>query len=114
MPISEIEKLSMQLKARILSSKLSPIAELETKSQEKLGLSLVQIVSDPLSSSLWHWGNNDDPTPGMLEQLVSEIYNLSSEFKHRQLLVGLVNELKDHRLYVCINYVQRTIFISRI
>lgn len=110
---TEIEKLASLLKTKILANQSSPVQDIIVKAQEELALTLVQIVSDPMESSLLHWGKNDDPVMGTLEQLILEVYNLREEFKHRQLLVGLMNELKSHKTYICINYAQRTLFISR-
>ena len=111
---------SMQLLARVIrnsitaKSKASNVDKLVTIAQSKLGLTLIPVVVDESTSSLLSWGRNDDPTPGTIEQVVAMVYRLTNEFKHQTLAVGMLNELKTNKLYICINYVQRTLFISRI
>ena len=95
-------------------AKKSKIESLITKAQDKLGLTLIPVVVDSTRSSLVSWGRNDDPSPGTLEQLILTEYKVQGGFKHRQLAVGILNELKTSKLYVSINYVQRTLFISSI
>jgi hypothetical protein len=106
--------LAASIRRPVIARSASKIDRLISLSEEKLGLTLIPVVLDESGSSLLSWGRNDDPTPGTVEQLVSQVYRLSNDFKHKTLAVGIMNELKTNRLYVSINYVQRTLFISRI
>lgn len=125
MPLAEEEHRMLDKDMRILATtfrkyhleakpKKSKIDSIIAKAQAKLGLTLIPVVVDTDSSSLLSWGKNDDPSPGTLEQLILSEYKTSDGFKHRQLAIGIMNELKTSKLYVSINYVQRTLFISRV
>ena len=111
----EIVSLALKLRASITAKQEDKdlVSKLVAKAQEDINLTLIPVVTDPIGSSLLYWGKNDDPTPGTLEELVSDVYKVQNTFKHRQLLLGMTNELKYPKLYVGINYAQRTIFISR-
>lgn len=114
---AEIILLASQIRNTIINAakpKKTKIDSLINKAQDKLGLTLIPVVVDATSSSLLSWGRNDDPSPGTLEQLVLTEYKVQEGFKHRQLAIGIMNELKTSKLYVSINYVQRTLFISSI
>jgi len=111
---AQMKLLAGVIRRSILAKSKSKIDKLIESAQSKIDLTLIPVYVDENSSSLLHWGKNDDPSPGTVEQLVSQTYRVANTFKHQSLAIGIANELKSSRMYFNINYVQRTLFISRI